>query len=56
MLINRTLKRKIRFCKTNLEDVITPIGFADVGSGGELKYPWNILPGDKLHKFDFDPE
>lgn len=33
----------------------TTIGFVDVGSGGDLKYPWNLLPAKRLLKFAFEP-
>ncbi len=51
-----TNKRKKKFCEEVMSLASTQIGFADVGSGGELKFPWNLLPSDKLNKFNFDPE
>lgn len=31
------------------------IGFVDVGSGGELKAPWALLPAERVSTFDFEP-
>lgn len=56
MLDTITVNRKKRFCQEILFQIQTQVGFADIGSGGELKAPWNIFPESKLHKFDFDPE
>ncbi|MBI5032976.1 MAG: FkbM family methyltransferase [Chloroflexi bacterium] len=51
-----TDKRKAQFSRQLLAPTQTKIGFADVGSGGPLKSPWNLLPIDRIEKFDFDPE
>lgn len=51
-----TTRRKARFAQRILGHLNSKIGFADVGSGGALKHPWDLLPPDKLNKFDFDPE
>lgn len=32
------------------------IGFLDVGSGGPIKWPWTLLPEDKIARFEFDGE
>jgi FkbM family methyltransferase len=50
-----TKKRKILFSRELLLKTNSPIGFIDVGSGGALKYPWNILPPDRIDKFNFEP-
>lgn len=31
------------------------IGFVDVGSGGDLKEPWSLLPPEHVTTFDFEP-
>jgi len=31
------------------------IGFVDVGSGGDLKEPWSLLPDGRVKTFDFEP-
>lgn len=31
------------------------IGFIDVGSGGNLKAPWSLLPPERLSTFNFEP-
>ncbi len=51
-----TAKRKVQFSNSILSKLTSKIGFADVGSGGELKLPWSLLPPEQIHKFDFDPE
>lgn len=51
----QTAKRKQEFCSEFLRDIIEPVGFVDVGSGGPLKYPWDTLPAAHLRKFDFEP-
>lgn len=53
--MNITTRRKKQFSNEILNKVITPIGFIDVGSGGVLKHPWNLLPGNKIVKYDFEP-
>ena len=48
-----TSRRKERFLEELLRG-ISPLGFADVGSGGPLKMPWTLLPAARISKFDFD--
>ena len=50
-----TQKRKKEFAAKFLQSVFSSLGFADVGSGGKLKNPWNLLPESKMRKFDFEP-
>lgn len=52
---SQTAQRKQQFCKELLAGIASPIGFVDVGSGGELKYPWDTLPVEHLRKFNFEP-
>src|SRR5690348_5770856 len=40
-----TATRKRRFCQRRLSKSTSPLGFADVGSGGPLKQPWKYLEG-----------
>lgn len=47
--------RRRRFCADLLAAADAKIGLADVGSGGTLKPPWNVLPAARLLKFDFEP-
>jgi FkbM family methyltransferase len=51
-----TTGRKRRFAELTLSGSASPVGFADVGAGGPLKMPWTLLPADRVHKFDFEPE
>jgi FkbM family methyltransferase len=51
-----TDKQKKEFCSKLFHNIHTPLGFIDVGSGGELKAPWTLLPSAHIRKFDFDPE
>jgi hypothetical protein len=50
-----TVRRKGLFCVYCASKLAAPIGFIDVGSGGPLKYPWDLLPSSKVKKFDFEP-
>ena len=50
-----TSKRKRNIIKTFCEKLTTKICFADVGSGGRLKHPWDLIPKEKIYKVDFDP-
>ena len=54
-MLSITRRRRQQFCRKVLGDVDAVIGFADVGSGGALKHPWNMLPAECLRKFDFEP-
>jgi FkbM family methyltransferase len=47
--------RKREFCRELLAEAGAVVGLVDVGSGGALKRPWRLLPGDKMRKFDFEP-
>ena len=48
--------RITRFCRDILETLGGGnIGFADIGSGGDLKAPWALLPTERLTTFDFEP-
>jgi FkbM family methyltransferase len=47
--------RRRRLCADLLAAADAVIGLADVGSGGVLKRPWNLLPAARLRKFDFEP-
>lgn len=51
-----TNNRKSSLSKRILKNLSTPIGFADVGAGGPLKDPWNLLPIEHVNKCDFDAE
>lgn len=50
-----TRRRRQHLCHRLLADVGATVGFVDVGSGGPLKRPWNMLPGSLLRKLDFEP-
>jgi len=51
-----TEKNIARFCRQLLDQFRAGnIGFVDVGSGGELKAPWKLLPRERLTTFDFEP-
>ncbi len=50
-----TSSRKTRYVREVLSTCRSPIGFADVGSGGALKPPWTVLPQDRLRTFGFEP-
>lgn len=51
-----TANRITRFCRETLDGLGGgDIGFVDVGSGGELKAPWSLLPPERLCSFDFEP-
>jgi hypothetical protein len=51
-----TTARKRRFAEKILSTCDSPVAFVDVGAGGPLKLPWTLLPQQRVHKFDFDPE
>ncbi len=51
-----TDKRKLSVFHSLLRSTDYRFHFLDVGSGGSLKYPWTLLPAEKLDKIDFDPE
>jgi len=51
-----TKNRITRFCRDILDTLGGGnIGFADIGSGGDLKAPWALLPTERLTTFDFEP-
>jgi len=50
-----TSKRKVSFCSAWAKQLSSPIGFIDVGSGGPLKHPWDLIPPACIKKFDFEP-
>lgn len=52
-----TNQRIATFCRNLLAQngVEGKIGFVDIGSGGELKEPWALLPTEHLTTFDFEP-
>lgn len=44
------------FCRYLLEQgEARNVGFVDVGSGGDLKEPWSLLPPERITTFDFEP-
>lgn len=51
-----TRNRITRFCR-NILDYLGGgnIGFADIGSGGDLKEPWALLPTERLTVYHFEP-
>lgn len=45
-----------RFCLEVLDRLSGGnIGFVDVGSGGDLKTPWKLLPSERLRTINFEP-
>lgn len=51
-----TKNRITRFCRDTLDTLGGgSIGFADIGSGGDLKEPWALLPRERVTTFDFEP-
>jgi hypothetical protein len=51
-----TESRITRFCRDTLDWLDgRSIEFVDVGSGGDLKAPWKLLPADRLSTFSFEP-
>ncbi|MGE0268314.1 MAG: FkbM family methyltransferase [Candidatus Omnitrophota bacterium] len=50
-----THKRKYNFADKLLSGITDKIGFIDVGSGGPLKHPWDIIPENRLEKFCIEP-
>lgn len=53
--MNLTSSRKKQFARQLLGTIPSKIGFVDVGAGGVLKYPWDLLPADRLEKFAYEP-
>lgn len=56
-MLNITNRRIKNFCSFLLEQdkEADKVGFVDVGSGGELKEPWSLLPAEAITTFDFEP-
>jgi FkbM family methyltransferase len=56
-VLHITDRRIEDFCRFLLEQDRSGgnIGFVDVGSGGDLKEPWSLLPAELLTTFDFEP-
>lgn len=56
-MLHITDRRIENFCRFLLEQYNNGgnIGFVDVGSGGDLKEPWSLLPAERLTTFDFEP-
>lgn len=56
-MLQVTESRIRNFCRTVLEQggEARNIGFVDVGSGGDLKEPWALLPAERVSTFDFEP-
>lgn len=56
-MLQITERRITEFCRLLLEQGgdVRNIGFVDVGSGGDLKEPWALLPVERLTTFDFEP-
>lgn len=56
-MLHITDRRIENFCRFLLEQCSNGenIGFVDVGSGGDLKEPWSLLPAERLTTFDFEP-
>lgn len=50
-----TSKRKYKFAEKILSNAGDKIGFIDVGSGGPLKHPWNVIPENCLIKHSIEP-
>lgn len=51
-----TENRITRFCREVFDRLGGGnIGFVDVGSGGDLKTPWKLLPPERLRTINFDP-
>ena len=51
-----TSRRKKEFSRYVLDGLNAKIGFVDIGSGGELKHPWNLISSQNITKIDFDAE
>ncbi|HEU4780712.1 MAG TPA: hypothetical protein VFS58_12595, partial [Steroidobacteraceae bacterium] len=54
-MLEVTTRRKQRFLERLLTAADARLGFADVGSGGPLKRPWNLMPTQRFRKFEFEP-
>lgn len=56
-MLHITDRRIKKFCSLLLKqgNEAGNIGFVDVGSGGELKKPWSLLPAGAVTTFDFEP-
>ena len=56
-MLHITDRRIENFCRflLNQDNGGRKIGFVDVGSGGDLKEPWSLLPAGLLTTFDFEP-
>lgn len=52
--MNITQRRKFLFCKT-VSNFSEKIAVVDVGSGGPLKKPWNLIPDDLVSITGFEP-
>lgn len=51
-----TENRITRFCREVFDRLGGGnIGFVDVGSGGDLKTPWRLLPPERLRTINFEP-
>lgn len=57
MYLSITNRRIKNFCYFLLDknNKAEKIGFVDIGSGGNLKEPWALIPSEKIIKFDFEP-
>lgn len=55
-MLSITETRITGYCRKILQAPRTnTIGFVDVGSGGDLKLPWRLLPAELLATADFEP-
>ncbi len=50
-----TPRRKYNFAHKILAGTDVKIGFIDVGSGGPLKHPWDVIPQQNLVKYCIEP-
>lgn len=50
-----TPRRKRSFAQRILGNTPAKIGFIDVGSGGPLKHPWDVLPAENLQTYSIEP-
>jgi FkbM family methyltransferase len=57
MRLSITNRRIKNFCSFLLEEnnEAEKVGFVDVGSGGNLKEPWSLIPAEGISKFEFEP-
>lgn len=53
--MSKTAKRKTVFAKELMDQYGVDINFMDVGSGGDLKYPWKDIPQSHFKIQDFEP-